>query len=444
MNMSANKKTMAIIGGGLSGALTTISAIRQLKMNVIMIDPTPELGKGLAYQTQNPLHRLNVIAARMSLDPDQPHHFTDWLKKQSTHSKKSDDEIDHTFATRKEYGIYIHDNLNEYKNQFQWIQKKVISWKKTEKDSQQSTFKITLEDQTLLQADFLMLCTGYRSPRIPYELKPFENHQNFISDPWKITQDLSIKNLMIIGSGLTMIDQTLSILEKNPETKIISISRHGYPIQCHLQSPFASQLADANYSGLSPLATLRMIRNRIQLIGTKNWRIIIDEVRTQAQSIWIQWDLKDRKQFNKFLRPLWDTLRHRVAPEIYEKLNHYVQKGSLEFTAGKITSTDLKKFSLTIKQRKTGKLIHYKPDQVINCTGASIDQTLLPETQFLKDELNLGIKTNEWGNPILLNGLPLEQVYVVGPALKPFYWEIIAVPEIRAHLQKLITKILNQ
>ena len=75
-------KTIAIIGGGVSGALTAFHLVRQeAQARVILIDQRPDLGLGLAYSTPSLRHLLNVPAGKISALPDQPDHFLNWLRK---------------------------------------------------------------------------------------------------------------------------------------------------------------------------------------------------------------------------------------------------------------------------------------------------------------------------------------------------------------------------
>src|SRR3982074_2330985 len=75
-------KTIAIIGGGVSGTLTAFHLVRQgAPARVILIDQRPDFGLGVAYSTPSLRHLLNVPAGKISALPDQPDHFLNWLRK---------------------------------------------------------------------------------------------------------------------------------------------------------------------------------------------------------------------------------------------------------------------------------------------------------------------------------------------------------------------------
>ena len=99
----ATTKTIAIIGGGVSGTLTAFHLIRQgTPARVILIDQRPDFGLGLAYSTPSLRHLLNVPAGKISALPDQPNHFLHWLRRNydPTATKV-------TFAPRAVFGRYI-------------------------------------------------------------------------------------------------------------------------------------------------------------------------------------------------------------------------------------------------------------------------------------------------------------------------------------------------
>ena len=71
--------SVAVIGGGLSGALFGLKlAAARPDFRVIVIEATRRIGRGLAYGACTPQHLLNVPISRMEvgLKPG----FADWLQ----------------------------------------------------------------------------------------------------------------------------------------------------------------------------------------------------------------------------------------------------------------------------------------------------------------------------------------------------------------------------
>lgn len=72
---------LAIVGGGFTGAIVAIHALRAARspLRIDIIEPRDDLGLGLAYSTTHAEHRLNVPTHRMTLFDEQPEHFREWF-----------------------------------------------------------------------------------------------------------------------------------------------------------------------------------------------------------------------------------------------------------------------------------------------------------------------------------------------------------------------------
>ena len=68
---------IAIVGGGATGALAALHVTRALGtgIDIVVIEPAAEVGRGVAYATDDPAHLLNVRVGNMSAFPDQPEHL---------------------------------------------------------------------------------------------------------------------------------------------------------------------------------------------------------------------------------------------------------------------------------------------------------------------------------------------------------------------------------
>ena len=71
-------------------------------VRLTLIEPRAQIGRGLAYATENESHRLNVRASNMSAFPDDPDHFWNWLR---ANGHKGEDRF--CFVPRLVYGRYL-------------------------------------------------------------------------------------------------------------------------------------------------------------------------------------------------------------------------------------------------------------------------------------------------------------------------------------------------
>ena len=100
---------IAIVGGGATGALAAIHLVRRFdasRADIVLIEPSPAIGRGLAYSTRDPGHLLNVRVANMSAFADEPDHLFDWLRERGADSGV-DCPTQFCFIPRSTYGDYI-------------------------------------------------------------------------------------------------------------------------------------------------------------------------------------------------------------------------------------------------------------------------------------------------------------------------------------------------
>src|ERR1700722_16783300 len=82
MTSEASGTALAIVGGGLSGALVATHLLRRAPAGsrILLLERRRPVGRGVAYGTDCPDHLLNVPAGSMSLFPDDPDHFLRWAR----------------------------------------------------------------------------------------------------------------------------------------------------------------------------------------------------------------------------------------------------------------------------------------------------------------------------------------------------------------------------
>src|SRR6185295_14936634 len=91
-----SRPTDVVVGAGAAGALTAIhlargAGRRSTDIDIVLVDPSDRIGRGVAYSTDDEQHLLNVQAAGMSALPEDPSHFVNWRTRDNPTTPGSSD-----------------------------------------------------------------------------------------------------------------------------------------------------------------------------------------------------------------------------------------------------------------------------------------------------------------------------------------------------------------
>lgn len=455
-------RNIAIIGAGFTGSLTALHLLRNARPGdrIYLIERNAQFGRGLAYSTGNPNHLLNVRAGNMSAYPDAPDHFVQWLRNlpKATRAILSEYPGPTTFVPRGLYGSYIQQQLGDEiwrrgsgQNLFMVTDEAVAIHREANGTRRLS---VELAVGRRLPVDRVVLATG--------NLLPSRSKGAYFGNPW---DDAAIKGIepedeiLIIGTGLTMVDTVISLLDRGHRGRIHTVSRRGLLPRLHLAAGIDDLPRpwhfDTPLSGASLNTLLRDVRAacRAATAAGDDWRSVIDGLRPHTQRLWQEMPLSERKRFLRHLRPWWDVHRHRSAPRVMARLLDAIQRRQLSIVPGRIeeiTEID-RRPSVSIRQRGASQPTVFSPARVIDCTGLAPDLTKLdqPVIRHLlavgmarPDPLNLGIDVTADGALIDKAGKHASDIFAVGPITRGTFWEIIAVPDIRIACESLAQRLL--
>lgn len=448
---------VVIIGGGFSGVMVATQLLRlaQNPLAITLIEPRPLLGRGLAYRTVHENHLLNVPAGRMSVFPDDPGHFLHWLNQRGNDHAGS-------FVPRKLYGVYVQAVLDTAINEapdhtrIEWIPSEAVALL-----PQEGSAVVRLGNGQTVQADRIVLAPGHFPSGDPAIADgSFYQSRRYIRQVWgpdTLNHLTPTDAVLLIGSGLTMVDVVLALHAQGHQGVIHVISRHGLPPQSHQSStPYPSFLKVPEKP--TPLRTLlRCVRQEIvaaTLLG-RDWRAVMDALRPQTQALWQALPLKEQQRFLRHLRPYWDTHRHRAAPEVAAVIDQLRQSQHLQIHAGRIAAYQEHADSVCVsyQPRRGNDLARVEVSRVINCTGPNSDyrqidhpliRDLLALGRVRPSPLNLGLDTDTEGRLLNAQGKTSSILYTLGPPRQGGLWETMAVPEIRVQAQSLAQSLLSR
>lgn len=410
------RRRIAIIGGGAS-AVFFLAHLMQEKLSVphdiLIFDRTNRFARGIAYGTDRPEHLLNVRANNMSAFANDPDHFYQWLQNNNHSYNKTD------FVPRMIYGTYltnIFEDFLKYSQQQNW----------TVKLLQENVTGI--KDRTIItkdnhyKADTIIVATGNCMPFSPVGAEKLTAQDGYWQQPWNADyQKISgAKSVIILGTGLSMIDAVLSLHKANYKGKITAISRRALVPATHVDPVKWPNFIHEFPKTLMQL--LRLIRTQVQLAKAQDirWQAVIDSLRPVTNDIYLSWSEQEQRKTRRLLG-FWKIHRHRMPPEAAAIIEEY-KKNHLSFVKENVLSVGKAGGKLIV----TGKSAQYEADHVINCLGYGEKHGLTP---FPKE---IPLPENERAD-----------FYALGPALTGYYFETTAIPEIRAQAAMIADKIIT-
>ena len=288
--------------------------------------------------------------------------------------------------------------------------------------------------------------------------RPRPHWQAIVGNPWStaVTAPLEPdRPVIVLGTGLTMIDVCLALIAQGFTGPIHAISRRGLlPLGHAPSAPWDELVLDAD-DRRSLLNLFRAIRREVRRAGGNavGWRAVIDAVRSHAQMLWAELTPADKARFMRHVRPWWDVHRHRMAPPVAATIVARRASGWLQIHAGRIASIEAQEDGLRVRWRPKGDRAEQQliAQRVIDCTGTNPDYCASddPLIRQLQSDglvrpapLGLGIDCTTYGAVLGVHGQPTPHLYAVGPVTRGALWDITAVPEIRTQAEQVAENAL--
>jgi uncharacterized NAD(P)/FAD-binding protein YdhS len=456
---TAAPRLIAIVGAGFSGLAVAIRLLRQPAreaLRIVLIEPRAEIGAGVAYATRDYPYPLNVAAGQMSLDGAHPADFLDFVRAQGIDAVATD------YLPRQVYGEYLrarfaaacaaaprHVHCVHHRARALQLRR-----------AADGRFDLWLDDGTALRPDDVVLALGNPPPACLPQLAGICATDRYVPDPWSIGElaRQEIGSVLLIGSGLTMIDAALRLAAIRPRVRHIHVlSRHGLlPLPqaaaFHALKPDVSAALAAAQGSVRRLFRAFRVLARDALAAGGDWREIFGLARGQLPALWRGLDRAQHARFLRHARPLWEVHRHRVPAGPLSAVQALARSAVLDLHAGRLEAVNAVENAIEVSwlPRGAGKARAWLVDRVINCTGPDASarrnpdplvQSLLSNGLIRCDALELGIDVAPDGRVIAASGAPVDRLYYIGPWLRARDWEATAVPELREHAAALARKL---
>ncbi len=455
------RQKVAIVGGGAAGTLAAIHLLREHRerggLEVDLIDCAGRFGAGVAYGTEDPLHLLNVPAVRMGGISGHPEHFHEWL------AGRGEDVAEEAFLPRGLYATYLRDLLAASEREAsdaRLVRRQGEVTGVAVRAGSERAFELVLASGERVEADRVVLALGPLRAgdpvTVPAELK---ETGVWIEDPWApdaLAGARRSRSVLIVGTGLSMVDLALTLGEERAGPRVRAVSRHGLVPRRHrpgLTNVRRFHVPTATGTLEPMLAAFFAQVGRVSRQGD-DWRDVIDSLRPITPQLWKALRVEEKERFLAEYQRLWDVHRFRMAPEVADRFAALAATGRVETGAASIVSLEPHGAGARVFLRTPGahELEMVEVDRVVDCTGAGYDLRrgappllagLLAAGRARPDELGLGLDVGEDGGLIDAEGLPSDRLFAVGALRKGVEWEAIGITEIRDHAGAVARRIVR-
>jgi uncharacterized NAD(P)/FAD-binding protein YdhS len=453
---------IAIVGGGASGTLTAVQLLahataREIPVDITLIDAHGRHGLGLAYSTTHPGHLLNAMARQMSALPDDPDHLVRWTAASLAPGRTLSAS---TFLPRRAYGQYLRDTLAAAESaagqdsRLSRIQSQAVAINRA---GVAGPLQVVLTDGEV-RADIVVLATGNAASAFPFATPA---NDLIMADPWLPGALNALGDgapVVIVGTGLTMIDLAIAITSANPATRVHAVSRHGLLPRAHpgdsaaVRRPIWLPVISRTTGPVRLGELMWQIRQAVSA-NPANWPAVMESLRPYVPGLWRRMPAQDKRLFLRHVARYWEVHRHLMPPATASRITALRCTGQLSVHRGQVLSVREVSGRLSVLIDAGADVLDIGAGVVINGTGATTDITttgnpllrhLFATGMARPDPLRLGIDATAQGAVVDEAGVPSNAIYTLGPPLRGLWYETTAVPEIREQAAALAQRITAQ
>jgi uncharacterized NAD(P)/FAD-binding protein YdhS len=454
---------IAIIGGGFTGAAFAIHAARAFPgaLEFHLVEPSADIGRGIAYGATDPMHRINVPSGKMSLFPQDRDHATRWFFEQGVlpGNGTAGDADGNYYVPRWSYGSYVGDVLRatlrevgprlalfHHRSHAQDVSRQGEAW------------SIRLRDGSALQTDLVMLSLGHAAPRPSFAISAAaRDRPDLVLDPWRKDALAALdrsNTVLLVGTGLTMADMVETLVSAGQSAPMTAVSRHAL-----LALPHGQFREDIDFLGddlLPPtaIALLRLARRRTRQAMSQRlgWQPVTDALRFQLKRLWPALPKGERLMIIRRLLPFWEVHRFRVAPQPHATVSRALASGLLTVEKAGVIAVDAAHGSLVATLRRHGGSVEARRfGSIVLCTGPDRDLSRNPLVGNLVlsglarlDEVGLGLDVDGDCRVIDGNGRTSATLRALGPMTRGTFGEMTGAPDITRHVVELVGRMREE
>lgn len=315
--------SITIIGMGACGVAAFAEATIRLATSPVagvtihLVSRDRDLGRGLAFGTDQPGHLLNTESRLMGLYPHEAGHFRDWLVR-----RRSIERGGVEYAPRAEYGEYIGQVLLDAfaRARHAGIPVRVHHAEAIAITGERDAAQVRLDDGEVIDSDYTLLAIG--TPK-PIRLQELDGRPGYFDFPWPaarlrdgIGRD---DDVIILGSSLSAIDTLATLLDQGHSGTIRFISKDGMLPRVDIPEP-EDAYPRRHFTLAQMRRSMRERGARFSIIDLfRLFRREADEAAT-AQGRAIDWRAEDRTHRPALALLPADIERAENGEEVFQRI----------------------------------------------------------------------------------------------------------------------------
>ena len=448
---------VAVIGGGASGTLAAVHLLRLAapagaELRVLLIDRDGRHGLGRAYSTTHPDHLLNSPAETMSAVSGDSTHLTRWARAAGIAPSG--------FLARRDYGRYLRDLLTGAERNAQSVVRlsrvsaEVVAVRQV---AAKRPLRLRLGNGGLIDADYAVLATGNLPPQAPCPVP----RDRYIADPWAPGALDGVADgspVIVLGTGLTMIDVAIAVTDADPRATVHAVSRRALLPREHQSRPGPDWPAWRPSRALTESGEPLRLAELVRYVRTAaeahpgGWADVVDGMRPYIPGLWQRLPDEDKDLFLSRYARYWEVHRHRVPPASARRVAELRRAGRLRLLRGRVSSVRDIRGSVVARLDADGARTEIRAGWLVNGIGPAADvasaadpllRDLIACGLARPDEVRLGLDADASGAIIDASGNPSDRLFTLGPPLRGSRYETTAIPEIRDQAAAVARRLIS-
>lgn len=333
-----------------------------------------------------------------------------------------------SFVSRSTHGAYLAYLLAPWQSGAEAARLSCIRQTCLRIDDLGSRLSVHLDDGRRVLAHQVILATGH--------VLPEPDREGILSGAWEPLTDLDPDGrVIIIGTGLSMVDQVLSLMNRGHRGEILALSRRGLRPREHAPVRPLEIPVDGLPLGARASLLLRWARALADQASRQGggWRDAVDGIRLHVGRLWAYLPVEERARFLRHAAPWWDLHRHRMPPESARGIAGALGSGQLRLVRGRFASA---------RRRSDGHLVaavaagatgpcELLSCRIIDCRGIPRDplqhaspllDDLMARGHGRMDPMPIGLDVSPDCAVIDRDGMPSARLHAIGPASRVAFW----------------------